>query len=374
MRNFFYKPNCTAVYFGGFFVAQLRGLVNSTAVYFPVKGGRCNIEMNWMRKFTLFLLCWFSLNAIGEEFPISRERLGMLSTAYGFAIGQQASLDMIEKKYPELARDVKITRLEFDKSDLALGVKGVEEELSKGFGDKFPAFKKSLTDQIISTNQEQALTPQLAVDFLREVQLRAKGELAESVKVTLLSANPHFVKDPSLEFSSGWRQKYRTKDHPKAKGVDFSISFPASWSKREGERPNVIQVFQNTGRPEIVMGNLMVKASGWPAGYKPADAEVREVVRASVPDDGRFVDFRPIVLEGAPGGILVWDQTLQRLEFTLTTRITAFMIYSGNHLIFIQFAVSVPPKSKETLDSLQQKYFPAFKAIANTFILNDNYK
>ena len=32
------------------------------------------------------------------------------------------------------------------------------------------------------------------------------------------------------------------------------------------------------------------------------------------------------------------------------------------------------PDSEKSMDELQQKYFPIYRAIANTFVLNEEYK
>lgn len=123
----------------------------------------------------------------------------------------------------------------------------------------------------------------------------------------------------------------------------------------------------------------MVKDIPLPADYKPTEDELMEFfqpneLKGMVPDGGTFIDAKSIVLEGAPAGMLVCDQTMQRLDLTLTIRMTQFITIQEKSMIFIQFMVTKMPDSKESLDELQQKYFPTFRVIANTFVLNDKYK
>lgn len=335
--------------------------------------------MNWIRLFALLLTLALAGIAFGGEVSTKEPRWKQLSQAYGFVLGQQASLELIEKNYPDIAKDAKGAWFAFNSTSLGESVKGVEEELSNLLGDKWPEYKKKMAAQMETLIRGQDVTYQQAVAFLREVHQRAKGEMPGPILAALLSAHPRFAKNPGLELLAGWKQTFRTKGHPKAKGVDFSISFPASWSKREGYRPNIIQFFQSGAGYGPIMCNLMVKDIPLPAGYKITENELKEFFRPDelkdmIPDDQTFIDAKSIVLEGAPAGILVSDQTMQRLDLTLTMRMTQFITIHGESMIFVQFMVAKAPDSKESLDELQQKYLPTYRAIANTFVLNDKYK
>ncbi len=286
---------------------------------------------------------------------------------------------MIEKKFPDLAQDVKQAWFAFGSSALGESVKGVEAELSSELGDKWPEMKDKMSSQMQEMVAGQHLTREQATAFLGEVKLRGKGELPDSIRSALLSAHPRFSENPESELTEGWKQTFRTKGHPKAKGVDFSVSFPSSWSNREGNRPNIIQFFQSGAGHGPIMCNLMVKDIPLPAGYKPTSEELKEFFQPNqlkdmVPDGGTFIDAKSIVLEGAPAGMIVSDQTMQRLDLSLTMRMTQFVTIQGSSMIFIQFMVAKIPDSKESLDDLQEKYLPTYRAIANTFVFNDRYK
>jgi len=316
--------------------------------------------------------------AFCEEFTIKDPRWKQLSQAHGFVLAQQASLKLIEKKFPDLTKDVRVAWLAFNSTALGESIKGVEEELSKKLGDKWSDYKKAMAEKMDSFVSEREFTRQQAVDFLHEVRQRAKGAVPESILVTLLSVHPRFSKHPELEISNGWKHTFKTNGHPKAKGVDFSISFPASWSKQEGLRPNIIQVFRSRAGHGSIMCNLMVKNIPLPAGYKPTTEELKEFfqpneLKGMIPDGGTFIDAKEIILEGLPAGMLIHDQTQERLELKLTMRMTQFVTIYESSMIFIQFIVTEMPDSTDTLDNLQKKFLPTFKAVANTFILNDLY-
>ena len=325
---------------------------------------------------SLFLL---SIQSHADSFDIKEPRWKQLSQVYGFVIGQQTSLERIEKKFPDLTKDVKEAWFAFYASALGESIKGVEKELSGQLGDKWPEFKKQMNNQMAEFVSQQEINRVQAVAFLKEVHARSKGQLPDSIRSVLLSAHPRYSQNPALELSDGWKQTYRTKGHPKAKGVDFSISVPASWSKREGNRPNIIQVFRSGVGHGPIMCTLMVKSIPLPKGYVPTREELKEFFQPSelkgmVPDGGKFVSAQSIVLEGSPAGILVCDITQQRLDITLTMRMTQFVTIHKNAMISIQFIVSKMPDQKETLDDLQKQFLPTFKAVANTFVLNERYK
>lgn len=335
--------------------------------------------MNWIRLLAVLVILALAEVVVGEEVSTKEPRWKQLSQAHGFILGQEVSLELIEQKFPDLATDAKNARFSFDSTALGESAKGVKEELSMLLGDEWPQFEKQMTVQMDKLMKGQYLTHQQAVAFLREVRQRAKGTLPESILSALLSAHPRFAENPGLELSAGWKQTFRTKGHPKAKGVDFSISFPASWSRREGYRPNIIQFFQSGAGYGPIMCNLMVKDIPLPGGYKLKKKELQEFFQPNelkdmVPEGGTFIDAKSIVLEGDPAGMLVTDQTVQRLDLTLKMRMTQFITIQGKSMVFVQFTVAKMPESDESLDQLQQKYLPTYRAIANTLVLNEKYK
>ena len=335
--------------------------------------------MNWIRSLALSVVLAFTGAVSSEEFSTREPRWKQLSHAYGFVLGQQISLELIEQEFPDLKKDVKFAWFAFNSTALGESMKGVEEELSKMLGDEWFEYKKKIITQMDMLIGEQDLTRQQAVDFLQEVHQRARGEMPESILATLLSTHSRFTKNPELELSAGWKQTFRTKDHPKAKGVDFSISFPASWSRREGYRPNVVQFFQSGAGYGPIMCSLMVKDIPLPEGYNLSENEMKNFfmpneLKVFVPDNGVFIDAKAIVLEGVPAGMLISDQKIQRLDLTLSIRMTQFITIQGKSMIFIQFMLPKMPNSEKSMDELQQKYLPTYRSIVNTFVLNAEYR
>jgi len=331
------------------------------------------------RFIALLFLSLCSLSPLGAQdtFEATEPQWKQLNHAHGFLLAQQASLELIQRQFPDLARDVKEAWFAFNATALGESGSGVEDELARHLGEKWPEFQEQAAAHIHDNFTNQEITLQQATEFLAEVRRRAKGEMPEAIRSTLLAANPRYSRNPALELSEGWKRTFRSKDHPKAKGVDFSISTPASWNQREDNYPNVIQTFRSISGNGPVACSVMVTLP-FPDGYIPTKEEWNEFfqsdeLKSMVPDAGQFLTAQEMVLDGAPAGMLVFDATLQRLDVEIPVRSTHFVTGHENSMISIQFTVSKRPDSEETLDQLQQKFLPAFKLIANTFILNSRY-
>lgn len=323
----------------------------------------------------LFGLVFFSA---GQQLSPVEPRLNQLTQAYGFILGQQASLEHIENQHPELAREAKAAWYAFGSSALGVSAKGLEDELSKIFTNQWPEVKRQTKSEIQKMVSTQNITREEALAFFAEVEARSRGELPDSILSVLLATHPRFRANPGLELTQGWKQTFQTRDHPKAKGLDFSISFPASWTRREGFRPNIVQVFHSGAGHGPIMCNLIVKEMPFEDGSKPTESELEaffhpDNMKKMISDEGSFVEADSIVLEGVPGGMLVFDATMQRLDFSETVRTVQFMIIKGEAMIFIQFIFSKNSESSETLDDIQKKYFSTFRGIANTFVFNQKY-
>jgi len=55
---------------------------------------------------------------------------------------------------------------------------------------------------------------------------------------SFVSASP---KSDIADFKAKRVSIYDTMEHPKAKGLRLKMPYPTSWSKEEGQRPNIVQ-------------------------------------------------------------------------------------------------------------------------------------
>ncbi|MBU4231584.1 MAG: hypothetical protein L6277_07940 [Desulfobacterales bacterium] len=299
-----------------------------------------------------------------------------LSKTLGFCMGQRFTLERIKKTFPDLALPAQKAMLEF-KASFGSAEENIIKVLQGMLKKQYSEYSIKMKNQIQSIFSSQQLNRQDATKFLSEVESRAKGQIPSSVLETLLTYR--FIDNPAEEFLRGYTRVFRTKDHPKAKGCDFQISYPASWRPKEGERPNIIQKFisQNGHGLEVVM--LMVKDLSLPPGYKPSHQELEEFftekdLMEMVPEGARVISAKPIVLDNHKGGMILFDQTLQRLDMTITMRSLHFITISSGKMIFMQCMVSTLPGKEAELQERFNRFEPLFKLMANRFILQDQYK
>jgi len=329
-------------------------------------------------RLTLLILLLLPYAVVGQTITTQEPYWKQLMHAKGFVVGQQLALEEIENRFPSLGRQVREAWFAFHSTALGESVKAIDVELSGLLGEKWTSVEEELINQIASFVIDQEISHQQAVDFLVEIHDRARGEMPKTILATLLAINPRFIQSPEQEIYSGWKQTFRTKDHPKAKGVDFSVSFPASWSNREGQRPNIIQFFRSENGNGYLTGNLMVQNIPLPDGYTPDREEIEEMFSEElddmIPEGANLIESRQLVLEGLPTGLIIFDMIEKRMDVEVRMRATQFIIIHNASMIFIQFIVSDPGNTGRSLDELQVKNLPLFMAIANTLVLNDKYR
>jgi len=297
-----------------------------------------------------------------------------LSRVVGFIKGQRYSLNRIKTELPELALQAGKAESEFNLA-FGAGEKKILDAMREMLGASFPGYEKKLHEVLASKLASQPITRQLALDFIAQVESRARGELPSPVRETLLSYQ--FMGMPAEEFSRGYTGVFRTTGHPKAKGLDFQISYPASWKAAEGDRPNVVQKFMSRNGRGLEIIVLIVKDLPLPPGYKMTERELISMFVESelkrIAGSG-FISGKPITLDGHRGGMFVSDEAVQRLDVTLKIRTLQFVTVRRGKLIMVQCMVSTPPGEEATLQERFNRLEPLFRLVGNSFILQEQYR
>lgn len=299
-----------------------------------------------------------------------------LSRTYGYINGQRFKLNRIKKEFPDLSIYAQRAELAFQAA-FGTAERSINFALKEMLAEKYSEYVSTMNTQLGTLLSSQPLNRELGADFIAEVESRANGTIESPVLETLLTYQ--FKERPADEVASGYSRVFRTKGHPKAKGVDFQIRYPASWKPAEGERPNIIQKFVSENGRGLESILLAVKDIPLPAGYKPTKRELDEFfsdkeLRGLAPAGARVISAKPIMLDGQKGGMVIFDQTGQRLETTFTMRNLSFVTARGNKMIFVSCLVS-PPTGKEA--QLQERFTrieSLFKWVANSFVLQEQYR
>ena len=318
-----------------------------------------------------------------------------LSRAYGFCLGQSNSLSKIEREFPPLAPDVEKARREFD---LVFGPAfiNIGKHLQDILKEKWTEYESQLSAQIGKAISSTAVNKDQAQAFLGNVLERSKGKIDSPIVEMLLSYQPEFQKDPTSEFARGFRKTFRTKDHPKAKGLDFQVEYPQSWTNEEGIRLDVVQFLRSAnGRGAacaiVGMKNLAQEAKGalsdkdlkqieqleTPQGCKSAavelftDSSLKEMAAGMGAANVNVLDTRQLVIDRWPGAMVEFTGESQRLDVTLTTFTRMYVVLYKRHLVFLHCQVA--KLSKDTEDDFKIRvsiHKPLFWLMANSIVLH----
>jgi hypothetical protein len=329
----------------------------------------------------LFIILIFALSILTENPASSQEVRSSLTSdltkTYGYYIGQKLSVEKIQNELPTLSARALQAQLEFD-LEFKGSYENIEKELQKLFHDRWTKYKSQLRSKFTSNLGSTSISKAQADAFIRTIRLRAKGQISPPILETLLSYNPKFQISPVKELMRGFKNTYRTKGHPKAKGVDFQIDYPRSWRAKEGRRPNVIQLMTSKNGRGLESIILMVKKLPLPSGYKITDQELDELfsqqgLREMLPKGANFISTQPIIMDNHKGGMMVFDQSLQRIDQKIFFRSLHFITLYEKKMIFIQCMVGSQKADQRELTKRFRRLEPLFKLVANSFIIQSQY-
>jgi len=294
---------------------------------------------------------------------------------YGYLIGQECYLQKIKTKFPDLQSKITLAQFSFDRT-FGKSKENLKDYFKLHLGEKeFNELEMKVLTGIRKSMNNQTFTEEIAFNFITEVENRAKGQIASQFLETLLSFQ--FLDKPEDEFLKGFTKIFKTKGHLKAKGTDWQIKVPKSWRAEEGDRPNIIQKFSNDNCKYRQNITLLVKELPLPKDYKITEEELNEFftekeMKGGIPPEGKFVAFKKMTFDANIGCMLEIEQILKRLDFTMKIREISYMFIRDNKQYILSITVG-SEKLDADLTIEIQKYFPLYRQIANSIVVNDQY-
>ena len=329
------------------------------------------------------------------DFTVDTKVLKHLNQTYGFLLGQKFTLTRIQREIPELSDQAARAQSKFDVLFSSPG-ENLEKTLAELFGDSWPELKVKIQKQIRDLLSKSNLTKKAAINFIGLVNNRGNGQVETPFLQILLMCDPQFQKNPIKEVVMGFKQTFRTKEHPKAKGLDFQIEYPRSWSAREGRRPNVIQFFKSSYGKGFISASIMTKdmlleigdeltsqelsqlntSSGAKeiASQLFSEANLREMARSMGMNNVRDIGAKRMVLDRWPGAMIEFVGEQQRLNFTVTMYNRIYFALYKNYMVFLQCQVAKWPSDHESAFKKRiAKYAPLFHWMANSLVIQSQY-
>ncbi len=72
--------------------------------------------------------------------------------------------------------------------------------------------------------------------------------------------------------------------------------------------------------------------------------------------------------------MVIFDQTMQRLDMTLNFRNLYFVTLRRNKMIFVQSSVSTPPGKETEMQERFNRFEPVFRWVGNSFVMQEQYR
>jgi hypothetical protein len=298
-----------------------------------------------------------------------------MSQAYGFNEGQNYSLEFIKKKYPELAPQVQIAKLRFEKSFESSLVTIDSILLSKG--DEWLKIKDQQKAQIKESVNLNNYSYDQMKNFISTVERRADGEIPDPIIGTLLTFNPRYLKNPELEFNNGFKYRFESSLNEKSKNVDFQLDIPHSWLSKEANRPNIVQKFiSQNGRGSSA---IMVSVFSLPSDHNVTEEDIKELAASEemkdmLPKNSQLINGSFIKIDNLPGVCQEFKLLQTQIDKELLMHAINYNIYYKNKMISIQCSV-VSSKNEEIItDSIFNKYRKLFNLVAGSLVVRDQWK
>lgn len=316
----------------------------------------------------------------GDAFTpsIRGDMIDEVAEAYGFVLGQEIALDLIMERYPEdLRRQAFEASYRFDQV-FGPAYRHMDEVLTEQRPYEWEELKRVTSDRLkpilhynIDASYDQAL------QFLTEVRHRTRGNMPAPVLETLLMFHPDYITRPEREMLDGFTKTYWSDGSGKAKGLEISIEYPASWKSKEGRRPNVIQVFtsengRGTASVNIVVRRIPEGAEGISIMEMTRDQAV-EIFSQTI--EGAIVDDVGLVkVAGSPA---LWGELhakVDRAGIRLEVYHLVLWIQKDPYLVFLTFGAGARIDGPGTsAEMLYDHYARTFQLMINSIDFFDRY-
>lgn len=278
------------------------------------------------------------------SFQAKAEALGVdsLGSAYGFLLGQQSTLELIERNFPELSNDVKKSWFGFNSSVFGKSQQDIEKKLANQLGEKWPEFENGMKAQLKAALGNEQPTKEQAIAFLAMVDQRAEGEMVPSIRKTLLTVNSRYSRSPALLMADGWKSVFSSRGHEKSKGIKMKISYPITWEAAEGSRPNVMQKF--IGKDGTGLDMLILTTRSLPADFSRLSAEdassilTLDVIKEMMPDETAISNYKLTKLDSLVAGMADFSHITERAGIKIGQKGLVFAVIHDGSLILIQCA------------------------------------
>lgn len=329
-----------------------------------------------MRKYIvtyIFLSLFSTTSAQIQEIPVNDENIKLAFDAIGFYEGILFSLDTIERISSDSKIKCSLARIHFKGA-----FQDTRTNLYQYLND---AIGKSEVDKIVSMALEEykmmfeggEINLDIVEAYINDVENYCKGNLPSPIKETLLYFK--YINFPSKEITDGYFEYFNTKGHPKSTGLEIKLKFPITYKNEEGQRPHVVQRFNefegHFGTKSTLTINEIPKSEGtFDALKNPGLVNEKDILEICLDDGAKLRSFEIIKIDGIPfaavESIITKTSAVGEIEMISLSYTTIFR----NRVIILSFATQVKSGSEEHFQNNKLLY----QTIASSMIFIDQWK
>lgn len=337
---------------------------------------------------TTFFILLFTLTAFSQN---NGEVVEMVK-AVSYFNGIEGSLDCIIRKYPDLQSNALGQKAKLNKWHKN-SVDFLRSKLHEKLAGEYEKFELQLSQAINC----DLITHQSSLDYLSNLfndRIQGNNETYSEFVQLLLKYNPKYNNNNLKEFMDEFRTRYSTKDHPKSKGLDYSISFPKSWIVKDGSRPNIIikavdqrnsslylmlmtKEFMNKNELEKLISEegLDIKSNIYKDWISDA-IFTPEFISNSIEDASEFKEPVKTKLDGQPAILYYTKTPNERAGIKIEVHQNLAIVIYRNYLIFITLgAGGIENESTFDYSKLENGNIEMlFKSILNTLVIDEQWK
>ncbi len=292
-----------------------------------------------------------------SQYVLSERAYKQAARIYGFLYGQHRAIDTMKKQFPDLAPTFASLEAQFD---AAYGwpqttATAIVDTLGTKTVAKLNSDFLRQTDALV----DRTFTQQEAMTFAAEMQERINGNFTTGDIIQNLRWL-HYAPHPIEELVDGYAVSFNTASHPKAAGLNVTLSAPASWQQLEGDKPHIVQQWlSQNGSGDM---NISLLARSVPELKGVQDADVQALIddgggKGLIGKDDEVLGVQLVHLDTLPTVRLDAVLTREIAGSELTTYIRYYMMYGNGY--FVQLSCGVGRLQSEREKTA--KRFPALK-------------
>jgi hypothetical protein len=207
----------------------------------------------------------YPLNVLSQTKPFSAAEIDRMTMTYTYYIAQQASIESITERFPQLTnyatdaskqfiKEFQASLLKIDSNLRIINGKNWETEKVK----QYEKYRKADNSNVSEKEARQ---------FIDNIFQRSYGKIQSPVLETLLAFKPEYNTFPEKEFSDAYVNTYLSaKPNKKKTDINIRIIYPKSWIAIPGKyQSNIQQIFiSKYGAGQMSMSLLSERTSNTP--------------------------------------------------------------------------------------------------------------